>query len=187
MAIRPISILGSPELHHPARDVPAVNADIRRLIDDLFDTVKAAPGVGLAAPQIGVGLRVFVYSYQNEDGSPWKGALINPTVYITPPPAGDPDEESESEGCLSFPGERFPLRRGEHVVAEGLDAGGSPVTVRASGWKARIIQHEYDHLNGTLYVDRLDSRFDRVVSRIIRKRRWGEPAQSWDPARQHLD
>lgn len=187
MAIRPISIFGSPVLHQPAREVSAVTSEITRLIDDLFDTVRAAPGVGLAAPQIGVPLRVFVYAYQNDDGSPWRGALINPTLYITPPPGGEPDEETESEGCLSFPGERFPLHRGEHVLAEGLGADGEPVAIRASGWKARIIQHEYDHLNGMLYLDRLDSQYDRTVSRIVRKKRWGAPGTSWDPTRQHLD
>ncbi|WP_437585004.1 peptide deformylase [Paramicrobacterium sp. CJ85] len=187
MAILPIQIHGAPVLHEPAAPVVDFDDSLRALVDDMFETMDAAPGVGLAAPQVGVGKRLFVYSYTNDDGSAWRGVVINPVLYMTPPPAGVPDEDEESEGCLSFPGERFPLRRSEHVVVTGVDLDENPVEIRASGWRARILQHEFDHLDGTLYIDRLDSAYDRILLRIVRKRGWGAPGVSWNPADERLE
>ncbi|SEC18464.1 peptide deformylase [Paramicrobacterium humi] len=187
MAILPIRIQGDPVLHEPAQPVTEFDDALRTLVEDMFETMDHAPGVGLAAPQVGVGKRVFVYSYRDDDGSPWRGVIINPELFITPPPAGVPDENEESEGCLSFPGERFPLRRGERAVARGVDLDGKPVEIRAEGWRARILQHEFDHLDGTLYIDRVDSAYDRVLLRIIRKRGWGVPGNSWLPGEEHLE
>lgn len=187
MTVRPIRIHGDPVLHEPALKVTDFDNGLRTLVSDMFETMDAAPGVGLAAPQIGVGRRIFVYSYGDEDGVPWRGVVVNPTLLMTPAPAGVPDEDDESEGCLSFPGERFPLRRSEHVIVTGVDTEERPVRIEADGWRARILQHEYDHLDGTIYVDRLDSAFDRVLLRIVRKRGWGVPGNAWDPMDERLE
>lgn len=188
MAILPICITGEPVLHRPAAPVTEFDDTLRTLVADMYETMDAAPGVGLAAPQVGVGLRLFVYSYDDEDGSgPWRGVAINPTLLITPAPAGDPDEDSESEGCLSFPGEAFPLRRGERAVLDAVDLDGTPVHLDVSGWKARILQHEFDHLDGTLYVDRLSSGDRKTVEKLTRKYRWGVPGLSWDPATDDIE
>src|SRR6185437_15263535 len=105
-----------------------------------------APGVGLAGPQVGVPLRLFVYGWTDDDDVLHRGVAINPVLWLSPAAVGEPDEDTESEGCLSFPGERFPLRRAESVILEAVDLEGEPFTVRADGWLARIFQHEYDHL-----------------------------------------
>ncbi len=187
MAVLPIRILGDPVLHSPAAPVEAITDDIRTLIRDLFDTVDAAPGVGLAAPQVGVALRVFVYSYHDDSGVPWRGAVVNPRLWLQPTPPGQPDPDAESEGCLSFPGERFPLRRSDRVRLTGMGPDGMPVAFEVSGWRARILQHEYDHLDGVLYLDRLDLADQRVATRIARKRGWGSPGASWLPGRDRLE
>ena len=187
MAVLPIRIMGDPVLHSPAAPVQAVTEEVRALVRDLFDTVDAAPGVGLAAPQVGVSLRLFVYSYQDHAGAPWRGAIVNPTLWQRPLVPGEPDPDEESEGCLSFPGERFALRRSDRVLLSGTDLEGRAVRLEVSGWRARILQHEYDHLDGVLYVDRLDTADQRVVARIARKRGWGAPGSSWLPGRDHLE
>src|ERR687890_41407 len=109
MAVRPIVISGDPVLHSPAKPVTRFDSALRDLVRDLYETMDEAPGVGLAAPQVGVPLRIFTYSYVDEAGTRWRGVAINPELWITPPPPGDPDPDEESEGCLSFPGERFGL------------------------------------------------------------------------------
>ena len=105
MAIRPILIRGEAVLHEPAALVTAFDDQIRDLVADMFDTMEAAPGVGLAAPQIGVGLRVFVYDYPHDDGTPRRGVVINPELFVSPTEVREPTE-ADDEGCLSFPGER---------------------------------------------------------------------------------
>ncbi|WP_166983705.1 peptide deformylase [Paramicrobacterium fandaimingii] len=187
MTVLPIRIHGEPVLHEKAAPVTEFDERLRTLVADMFETMDAAPGVGLAAPQVGVGQRLFVYSYRNDDGAPWRGVVINPSLCMTPPPAGPADEDEDSEGCLSFPGERFPLRRSENVVVTGVDSEERPVRIEADGWRARILQHEYDHLDGTLYIDRLDSAFDRVLLRIVKKRGWTGPGNSWNPMDERLE
>lgn len=188
MAILPIRIMGDPVLHAPAAPVTDFDESLHQLISDMFETMDAAPGVGLAAPQVGVGLRMFVYSFAEDDGTPWRGVAINPELWITPAPAVVADDEDE-EGCLSFPGERYPLVRAEHARLIAVDGDNSPIELRASGWRARILQHEFDHLDGSLYLDRLDSQFDRNVLRTVRKRGWGraESPQSWTPGIDNLE
>ncbi|QPZ40079.1 peptide deformylase [Paramicrobacterium chengjingii] len=187
MTVLPIRIHGDPVLHEQALPVTAFDERLRTLVADMFETMDAAPGVGLAGPQVGVGQRLFVYSYRDDEGSPWRGVVINPTLYMTPTPAGAPDDDEDSEGCLSFPGERFPLRRSENVIVTGVDLDGQPVRIEADGWRARILQHEYDHLDGTIYIDRLDSAFDRVLLRIVKKRGWNVPGNSWNPMDERLE
>ncbi|MGO2659383.1 peptide deformylase [Mycetocola reblochoni] len=186
MAILPIRIAGDPVLHSPAAPVTSFDESLHELISDMFETMDAAPGVGLAAPQVGVGLRLFVYSYPDDDGIPWRGVAINPELWITPAPAVAGGEDDE-EGCLSFPGERYPLVRSEHARLRAVDGDNSPIDIAVSGWRARILQHEFDHLDGSLYLDRLDSQFDRSVLRTMRKRGWGRPEQAWTPGFDQLE
>ena len=181
MAIRPICIMGDPVLHATASPVGEITAEIRTLVADMYETMDAAPGVGLAAPQVGVGLRIFTYSYEDDEGQPWRGEIINPELFMTPTEPGHPDEDEESEGCLSVPGERFPLRRSDHVRVSGIDLEGNEVLIEVTGWRARIMQHEFDHLNGVLYVDRLHDSDWKTVQKIAKKRGWGRPGLSWTP------
>jgi peptide deformylase len=108
-------------------------------------------------------------------------------LWISPTPIGEPDEDEESEGCLSMPGLRFPLRRAElaRLRATGID--GRPFDVEASGWLARIFQHEYDHLDGILYADRLTYPHSRAAAKVVKKKSWGAPGASWMPGVDHLE
>ena len=187
MAILPIRIMGDPVLHSPAGEIDEITDEIRQLVADMFETMDAAPGVGLAAPQVGVPLRVYVYSYSDDDGVPWRGVVINPVLWMRPLVPGAPDPDDESEGCLSFPGERFPLRRSDEVLVTGTDLEGAPVRIEVDGWRARIMQHEFDHLDGILYIDRLSDADWKTTQKIARKRGWGGPGQAWTPGVDDLD
>jgi peptide deformylase len=185
MAVRPIRITGDPVLHEPAIDVTVFDADLRLLVADLFDTMDAAPGVGLAGPQVGVSLRLFVYSYVDDEGTSWRGEAINPQLWQTPLTIDPLDDEEESEGCLSIPGERFPLRRAEGALLRAVDINNEPFEIEAHGWLARIFQHEYDHLDGILYADRLEHPHSKAVAKVIRKKSWGVPGKQWMPGEEH--
>ena len=187
MAVLPIRITGDPVLHAPARPVEDFDDELRALVADMVETMHAAPGVGLAGPQIGAPLRLFVYSWTDGDDVLHEGTAINPRLWIAPLPLGELDEDAESEGCLSLPGERFPLRRSPAAILEAVDVDGNPFEVRADGWLARIFQHEYDHLDGVLYADRLEPVHERAVGKVIRKRAWGIPGRSWMPGTDHLE
>src|SRR5690606_9298531 len=145
-----------PALHSPARPVTDFDDRLRYLVDDMVETMHAAPGVGLAAPQVGVGLRVFVYHWADDDGVVHEGTAINPELWLSPASTTPLDEAEETEGCLSIPGERFALRRADRAILRAVDVTGHPFEVAAAGWLARIFQHEFDHLDGVLYADRLD-------------------------------
>lgn len=179
--------MGDPVLHAPASRVAEISDEIRTLVDDMFETMDAAPGVGLAAPQVGVGLRIFTYSYTDDDGAPWRGAILNPELWMRPLEPGAPDDDEESEGCLSFPGERFLLRRSDEVLITGTDLDGQSVSIQVDGWRARILQHEFDHLDGILYVDRLDDSDWKTAQKIAKKRGWGRSGKSWTPGIDDLD
>ncbi|MDO5502807.1 MAG: peptide deformylase [Actinomycetia bacterium] len=181
MAVRPIVITGEPVLHRRADTVETIDDEIRALIADMFETMDAANGVGLAAPQVGVGLRIFTWNMRNDDGVPSRGVIINPYVKASKAPEGTPDPHEEAEGCLSVPGESFPLKRGERAEVSGLDGSGQEIEFTATGWFARCMQHEYDHLNGFLYVDRLDSRWARKAKKAVQRAGWGSPGQTWMP------
>ncbi|MEF2977976.1 peptide deformylase [Subtercola sp. YIM 133946] len=180
MAVLPIRISGDPVLHAPAGPVTRFDSELQTLVGDLVDTMHAAPGVGLAAPQVGVPLRLFVFEYTDPDGVVHSGTAINPTLLISPLPVIEP-EDADEEGCLSFPGERFPLVRSTTALLRAVDADNVPYEIEASGWLARIFQHEYDHLDGHLYIDRLPYPFSKAAAKIARKRSWGGPGQSWMP------
>ena len=187
MAVLPIVITGEPVLHARAAEVDEVDDGVRQLVADMLETMAAAPGVGLAAPQIGVDARIFVYDYTDDDGVRWNGVAINPELLVSPAPLGEPDEVDDSEGCLSVPGERFPLRRSDRAVLRASDLEGAAYEIDASGWVARIFQHEYDHLEGVLYVDRLAHPHHKAAAKAVRKRSWGVPGQSWMPGVDDLE
>ena len=166
MPVQQIRLFGDPVLRTPAEPVRDFDKELRTLVKDLTDTMIDAPGVGLAAPQIGVGLRVFTYYVDDE-----LGHLVNPSLDLS-------DEEQEGEeGCLSFPGLAYPTKRALRVVAKGWNMHGDPVTVEGSDLLARCVQHETDHLDGVLFIDRLDRETRKLALREIRESDWaGEPA-----------
>ncbi|MGG7508196.1 peptide deformylase [Plantibacter sp. YIM 135249] len=187
MALLEIRVTGDPVLHAVAQPVTVVDDELRQLVSDMYETMDRAPGVGLAAPQVGVSLRLFVYSYEDDEGLPWRGVAINPVLWISPSDTAELDEEDEAEGCLSVPGERFPLRRAESALLIATDLDGEPVELQVDGWRARILQHEFDHLNGVLYVDRLTMPYSRRAEKAVKKSGWGVPGISWLPGRDDLE
>ncbi|HEX6590210.1 MAG TPA: peptide deformylase [Longimicrobiales bacterium] len=146
--IREIRILGDPVLREPAQPVPDVTDELRRLVEDMYETMYGAEGVGLAAPQIGLGIRVIVVDPQDEQTA--RFALFNPEVVVQ-----SSDTAKSEEGCLSIPGIREIVERPATCVVEAIDIEGKPVRMEADGLLARILQHEVDHLNGVLFLDRL--------------------------------
>lgn len=181
----PIRVTGDPVLHSPAAEVGQIDDRIRTLVTDLYETMTAAPGVGLAAPQVGVPLRLFVYDWADDDGRRHRGTAINPTLLISPPPLGEPDDEDDAEGCLSVPGDRHALLRSQTALLRATDVGGNEYELEATGWLARIFQHEFDHLDGVLYVDRLAAPQRKAALKSIRKHGWGSPGESWLPGVDH--
>ena len=188
MAVRPIVILGDPVLHTPTTPVPvgpdgSLPPEVADLITDMYQTMDAANGVGLAANQIGVGPRVFVYDCAEDRGKPTRrrGVVVNPVLETSAIPETMPDPELDDEGCLSVPGESFPCGRAEWARVTGLDADGTPVTCEGSGLFARMLQHETGHLDGFLYVDTLIGRHARAAKRAVKSHGWGVPGLSWMP------
>ena len=174
-------------LHVKAAEVTDFNDELRVLVQDMFETMDKAPGVGLAAPQIGVGLRVFTYDYADDEGNERRGVVINPVLEIGEISDEPADEDTEIEGCLSVPGERFPLKRSDKATITGVDLEKKQVRIEAEGWFARIFQHEFDHLNGTLYVDRLAEPWKEISADIVADNGWGKPGLSWLPGRDNLE
>lgn len=188
MAVRPIRIIGDPVLHTPTRPVEVFDDELKVLVADMFDTMAAAEGVGLAANQIGVDLRVFVYDCPDEvTRSRVRGVVVNPVLETSPRPEGMPDPEDDEEGCLSVPGEAFPTGRAERATVTGVDVDGAPVAVEGHGFLARCLQHEVDHLDGVIYVDRLVGRNARAAKKQLRRLGWGVPGLAWDPSTQQAD
>ena len=183
MAVRPIRIVGDPVLSRPTRRVEEVDDELRTLVADMFDTMAAARGVGLAANQVGVDLRVFVYDCPDDEGKRARGVVVNPVLETSPLPETMPDPDDDEEGCLSVPGEQFPAGRAERARVTGTDLDGTPVVVDGTGFLARCLQHETDHLDGLLYLDRLVGRNQRAARRAVKRNGWGVPGLAWDPAR----
>jgi len=166
MATRTIRLLGDPVLRTPAATVTTFDKELRTLVKDLADTMLEAPGVGLAAPQIGVGLRVFTYDVDDQ-----LGHLVNPVLHFP-----HDEEQDGEEGCLSLPGLTFDCVRKRHVVAHGQNVHGDPVTVEGRDLLARCVQHEVDHLDGVLFIDRLDAETKKAAMTAIREASWaGQP------------
>jgi len=187
MSVLPIVITGDPVLHTPAAPVAEIDEGTRRLVADMIETMHAAPGVGLAAPQVGVAQRIFVWHWEDEDDEVHEGVAINPLLFMTPTELPPAEEDTESEGCLSIPGERFALRRGEGAILRATDLDGGEYEIEAHGWLARIFQHEYDHLDGILYADRLEHVHAKAVAKAIKREGWGRPGLDWLPGRDHLE
>ena len=186
MAVRPITIIGHKALHQPTRRVREVTDEVRELVADMFDTLEAADGAGLAANQVGVRLRIFVYECAAADEVVQRGVVINPVLEKGAVPPGEPDP-GELEGCLSVPGEHFPTARSEWARVTGTDLDGNEVVVEAQGGTlARCLQHETDHLDGKLYVERLTPTYRTQARDAVKSRGW-ESARitKWDP--QQLD
>jgi peptide deformylase len=166
VAIQPIRLFGDPVLRTPAETVTDFDKELRQLVKDLEETMMDAPGAGLAAPQIGVGLRVFTYYV---DGV--LGHLVNPDLDLSE------ELQDGEEGCLSFPGIYYDTKRALRVVAKGFDQHGEPVVIEGSELLARAIQHETDHLDGILFIDRMDKATRKLALKAIREAEWaGAPA-----------
>ena len=161
MTVKPIRLFGDSVLTTPAAAVVTFDKELRKLVKDLTDTMLDAPGSGLAAPQLGVSLRVFTYDVDDEIGH-----LINPTLDLS-----DDTMEGE-EGCLSVPNLTFNTRRSRRVVAKGMNMWGEPVVLEGTDWLARCVQHETDHLDGIMFIDRLDAETRKEAMKAIREAEW---------------
>lgn len=161
MAIKPIRLFGDPILTTRADEVTVFDKELRNLVRDLTETMQAAPGAGLAAPQIGVSLRVFTYDV---DGV--VGHLINPQLDLSEQTQDGP------EGCLSLPELTYDCIRALSVIAKGMNMYGEPVTIEGSDLLARAIQHETDHLDGIVFIDRLDEQLRKEAMKEIRQTEW---------------
>jgi peptide deformylase len=159
MAVRDIRLFGDPVLREVCRPVTDFGPGLERLVTDLMDTCRLPGRAGLAAPQIGVDLRVFSYNVEDDEGY-----LINPRL------VSSEGHQDGPEGCLSIPGLYAPTPRAEHAVGTGVDLAGQPVTVEGTGLLARCLQHELDHLDGHLFLDRLAPGERRQALRALRER-----------------
>ncbi|MGW0176038.1 peptide deformylase [Rhodococcus sp. NPDC003322] len=162
MSIQPVRLFGDPVLRTRADEVVTFDRELEQLVTDLFDTMRDRGGVGIAAPQIGVLLRVFAY-----DCDGMVGHLVNPTYQVL-----GGEEHVRSEGCLSIPGVRGDVRRAMDVRVSGVDQHGEPVSFEYSGLMARCVQHETDHLDGVLFPSRMEPEARKVAMRTIRESDW---------------
>ena len=175
MAVKPIRLFGDPVLTTPAAEVTTFDKELRKLVKDLTDTMMDAPGAGLAAPQLGVSLRVFTYDVDDVIGH-----LINPVLDLSE------EMQEGDEGCLSVPDLAFNTRRAMRVVAKGMNEFGEPVVIEGSELLARCVQHETDHLDGIMFIDRLDAETRKEAMRAIREAEWfgeGAPEVKLSPHR----
>ncbi|NBU32527.1 MAG: peptide deformylase [Actinobacteria bacterium] len=161
MGVQEIRLLGDPILATPALEVKTFDKELRNLIADLTSTMLEAGGAGLAAPQIGVSLRVFTYDVDDVIGH-----LINPVLTLSK------ETQDGEEGCLSIPGLAFDCIRAEHVIAHGFNMHGEPVVIEGSDLLARCLQHETDHLDGIVFIDRLDEQTRKEAMKAIRETDW---------------
>ena len=161
MSIQPIRLFGDPVLTTPAAAVIDFDKELRTLVEDLTDTMLEAPGAGLAAPQIGVPLRVFVWDVDEAIGH-----LINPTLDLSE------ELQDGEEGCLSFPALSYETPRAFRAVAKGFNMYGEPVTIEGTELLARCLQHETDHLDGIVFIDRLSAQDRKLAMKEIRESEW---------------
>lgn len=170
MAVLNVELLGADVLRQPAAEIGEVDEDLRLLVRDMFATMYEAEGIGLAGPQVGVPRRVVVIDLREEGSEPL--ALINPRIVEM-----SPEEAKEEEGCLSIPGLAAPVERSVRVVVEGLDSEGRPVRVVGEGLLGRCLQHEVDHLDGILFLDRISP-----LQRSMLLKKWKKGAKSRESA-----
>ena len=167
--IRPIQRYGADVLHASTSSVDDFGTDLQTLIDDMIETMYAAPGVGLAAPQVGVALRLFVADASSGRSTGDLLVLANPQI------VEQEGTQREEEGCLSLPGLTARVDRPARVVLTGLDREGTPVQLEGEGLQARVLHHELDHLDGSLFVDRLHGiKRDLIVRRVRKLQRAGK-------------
>jgi len=165
MAVLPIHEYPDPVLKAKAKPVTEFNQELQKLIDDMFETMYAAPGLGLAAPQIGRSLRLFVYDLKEGEGQQRQsGVMINPEII------SKSGTQTGEEGCLSVSEYRTQVTRASRVAVKGVDRNGKEFTVEGEGLMARLLQHEMDHLDGTLFVDRLSSLKRQMYLKRLKKR-----------------
>jgi peptide deformylase len=168
-SVRRVTEVGEEVLHRPSRDVTEFGPDLAALIDDMFLTMYVAEGAGLAANQVGVDLRLFVYDCPDDDGVRHVGHIVNP-VLDPLDPAGRRLLD-EGEGCLSVPGALMDVPRPDRAVVRGLDKDGDPLVIEGTGYFARCLAHETDHVNGQVYLDRLSKRDRKEALRQVADRR----------------
>jgi peptide deformylase len=165
MAVLSVRKYGDPVLRRRAEPVKGITPEIRRMVDDMIDTMYEEVGIGLAAPQVGISLRLMVVG---DDEGRQARALVNPVI------AERGGEVTAEEGCLSLPGIFAPVTRSEWVTLEAQDLDGKPVSIRARGLTARVFQHEMDHLDGVLFIDHLDTVARDRIKRRIKKQGFTE-------------
>ncbi|GAA3555660.1 peptide deformylase [Amycolatopsis ultiminotia] len=187
MTVHPIRIAGDPVLHHPTREITEFDDELRTLAEDMFETMYEADGVGLAANQIGLDLRVFVYDCPDDEGVQHRGVVVNPKLTTSEIPETMPDPDDDWEGCLSAPGESYPTGRASWAKVTGFDVHGAPIEVEGTGYFARCLQHETDHLDGYIYLDRLVGRHARAAKKMLKRNKWGTPGLSWLPPKTPAD
>ena len=171
MPVREIVLLGDPILREEAPEVETFDEELRSLVQDMFITMAAAEGAGLAAPQVGIRKRVLVADVVTEGEEPVRVALVNPIIVEV-----STEEDRSSEGCLSIPGVTEVVSRPDAVVVEGFDPAGDPVQIEAEGLLSRVLQHEVDHLEGVLFFDRISTLKRRMLLKKYRKLRDEEAA-----------
>jgi peptide deformylase len=170
VTVQPVRYFGDPVLRERATEVTTFDKELRTLVADLHETMAEQGGAGLAAPQIGVGLRVFVFRATGLEGELVEGHMVNPEWTVL-----DDTEQVGPEGCLSIPGFRWDCRRYDHVVARGWDSRGEPQQIEGTAMLARAIQHETDHLDGVLFLDKLDPATRKEAMAAIRQADWFDP------------
>ncbi|WP_036527583.1 peptide deformylase [Nocardia sp. CNY236] len=173
MTIQPVRLFGDPILRARAAEVTTFGSDLRQVVTDLTETMHDDGGVGMAAPQIGVGLRVFVY-----DTADAAGHVVNPHWE-----AVGEEQQVGPEGCLSIPGLRYDTRRAQRVRVSGMSVDGTAIAFEAEGLLARCVQHETDHVDGVLFIDRLDPAQRKEAMRVIRESDWFAAGSTSRPAR----
>jgi peptide deformylase len=167
VTVQSIRLFGDPVLRTPADEVVDFDRELRSLVKDLTDTMLDEDGAGLAAPQLGVGLRVFAFNVDDVIGH-----IVNPVLSFP-----DDEEQDGPEGCLSIPGVFVDTKRRQNVAARGFNEHGDPIQVVGSGMMARCVQHETDHLAGVLFLDRLDAAGKKDAMRQIRASQWYDVAK----------
>jgi len=180
VTVHAIRIAGDPVLHNPTREIVDFDGALRELAEDMFETMYAAGGVGLAANQIGVDLRVFVYDCPDEEDVWHAGVVVNPMLETAEIPAAA-DPEKDMEGCLSVPFEAYPTRRAGWARVTGYDLSGARLEVEGTGTLARCFQHETGHLDGHLYLEQLVGEYAEAARLLIEEKNWTGPGHTWMP------
>ncbi|RRD05741.1 peptide deformylase [Arachnia propionica] len=172
--VRPITRWGTPVMHAPTTAVTEFGEELHELVRDMFATMRAAEGVGLAATQVGIGMSVFVYECPDGDDRIQRGVVCNPSVEL--PTGKDRTLDPAEEGCLSWPGGYSSVPRPDKAICRGQDAFGNDVELVGTGLLARCFQHETDHLNGTVFGDRISGRARRKLDEQVADLAWRYPA-----------